>query len=115
MRLLTYNIHKGIGGRDRRYRLERVIEVIATERPDVVCLQEVDRHVRRSRFDDQPHLLAEGLGLSHLTYQPTHLLKQGCYGNLILSRWPLFEHHHISLRLKRKKQRGAQLRADQCA
>ena len=52
MRILSYNIHKGIGGRDRRYRLERVLEVIAREEPDVVCLQEVDRHVRRSRFDE---------------------------------------------------------------
>ena len=28
MRLLSYNIHKGIGGRDRRYRLERIFDVI---------------------------------------------------------------------------------------
>ena len=54
MRLLSYNIHKGIGGRDRRYRLERIIGVIEEENPDLICLQEVDRNVRRSRFDDQP-------------------------------------------------------------
>ena len=48
MRLLTYNIHKGIGGRDRRYSLERIIDVIEAENPDLICLQEVDRHVRRS-------------------------------------------------------------------
>ena len=69
MRVLSYNIHKGIGGRDRRYRLERVIEVISTEKPDFVCLQEVDRNVRRSRFDNQPECLAEALGLEHMTYQ----------------------------------------------
>src|SRR5206468_2107075 len=46
MRLLTYNIHKGVGGSDRRYRLERAVAVIAAEEPDLVCLQEVDRHVR---------------------------------------------------------------------
>lgn len=28
MRLLSYNIHKGIGGQDRRYRLDRIIEVL---------------------------------------------------------------------------------------
>ena len=33
MRLLSYNIHKGIGGRDRRYRLERIIQVIEDEQP----------------------------------------------------------------------------------
>ena len=47
MRLLSYNIHKGIGGRDRRYRLERIIQVIEDQNPDLICLQEVDRHVRR--------------------------------------------------------------------
>ena len=47
MRLLSYNIHKGIGGRDRRYRLERIIAVIEHENPDLICLQEVDQNVRR--------------------------------------------------------------------
>src|SRR5208283_3843803 len=41
MRLLSYNIHKGIGGRDRRYRLDRVIQVIEDQNPDLICLQEV--------------------------------------------------------------------------
>ena len=59
MRLLTYNIHKGIGGRDRLYRLPRIIEVIENENPDLLCLQEVDRGVPRSRSHDQPKLLAE--------------------------------------------------------
>ena len=35
MRMLSYNIHKGIGGRDRRYRLERIIRVIEDENPDL--------------------------------------------------------------------------------
>src|SRR5665213_1819190 len=61
MKLLTYNIHKGVGA-DRRYRLERVIAVIKAEAPDLICLQEVDRNVRRSRRDDQPALLADKLG-----------------------------------------------------
>ena len=56
MRLLTYNIHKGIGGRDRRYQLQRVIDVLEAENPDIICLQEVDRHNQRSHFDDQPRV-----------------------------------------------------------
>jgi endonuclease/exonuclease/phosphatase family metal-dependent hydrolase len=39
--ILSWNIHKGIGGIDRRYRLERVIEVIRHHDPDVALLQEV--------------------------------------------------------------------------
>lgn len=108
MRILTYNIHKGIGT-DGRYRIQRVIEVIRGEDPDVVCLQEVDRNVRRSRFEDQPSLLARELGLPHSLYQLNVHLKSGGYGNLVLSRHPIQEAHQISLRLRRKKPRGAQL------
>ncbi|HEV2968965.1 MAG TPA: endonuclease/exonuclease/phosphatase family protein [Pirellulales bacterium] len=109
MRVLSYNMHKGIGGRDRRYRLDRIIDVIETENPDLVCLQEVDRHVRRSGFDDQPRLLAEYFKSAAVLYQPNVHLRRGAYGNLILSRWPLTSKHQISLRLKAKKPRGAQL------
>jgi endonuclease/exonuclease/phosphatase family metal-dependent hydrolase len=109
MRLLTYNIHKGIGGRDRRYRLERIMDAIEAENPDLVCLQEVDRNVRRSRFDNQPRLLADRLCAETRLYQLNVSLKRGGYGNLLISRWPLVEKHQISLRLRNKKPRGAQL------
>jgi endonuclease/exonuclease/phosphatase family metal-dependent hydrolase len=109
MRLLSYNIHKGIGGSDRRYMLERVIEVIEEENPDLICLQEVDHNVRRSRYHDQPHLLARHFNaVAHLR-QTTVRLKTGGYGNLIISRWPFRSGHQISLRLGGKKPRGAQL------
>ncbi len=108
MRVLTYNIHKGIGGRDRRYRIERIAEVIATQNADFVCLQEVDRNVGRSRFDDQPKVLAELLGVSESFYQLNVKLTSGGYGNLILSRYPIVERHSISLRMWLKKPRGAQ-------
>ena len=109
MRLLSYNIHKGIGGRDRLYRIGRIIDVIESENPDIVCLQEVDRHVRRSRHDDQPHKLAEALHAVASLFQLNVHLKSGGYGNLLLSRWPFSRSHQISLRLKQRKPRGAQL------
>ena len=108
MRVLSYNIHKGVGGRDRRYRIERIIRVIEEENPDFICLQEVDRNVRRSRFDDQPRRLSEVLHAVSLFQLNVHL-KAGGYGNLILSRWPFRGHHQISLRRARRKPRGAQL------
>lgn len=108
MRILSYNIHKGIGN-DRRYRIQRVIDVIRAEQPDIVCLQEVDRDVRRSRFDDQPRLLASALGFPHALYQLNVRLRRGGYGNLLLTRYPIRESHQISLRLRTKKPRGAQL------
>lgn len=108
MRLLSYNIHKGIGN-DRRYRLHRVIDVIERENPDLICLQEVDRHVKRSRFEDQPRLLREYFRADGSMYQLNVHLKSGGYGNLLLSRWPITEQHQVSLRLRNKKPRGAQM------
>jgi endonuclease/exonuclease/phosphatase family metal-dependent hydrolase len=108
MRLLTYNIHKGVGG-DRRYRLERIRDVIQEAAPDLVCLQEVDSNVRRSRYHDQPALLADWLNAPHVLYQLNVPHREGGYGNLILSRWPFQSHHQVSLRFRGRKPRGAQL------
>ncbi|NCA12152.1 endonuclease, partial [bacterium] len=111
MRLLSWNIHKGIGGRDRRYSLGRIIDCIAAENPDIVCLQEVDRlvrRVRRSRFDDQPRLLARALRF-HSVFQQNVPVGAGSYGNLVLTRWPVASRHRITLRQGRRKPRGAQL------
>src|SRR5947209_355431 len=109
MRLLTYNIHKGVGGTDRRYRLERIIEVVAAEAPDLICLQEVDRNVRRSLYHDQPALLAHHLDAAAHIYQLNVPHQEGGYGNLLLSRWQFRSHHHLCLRMGRRKPRGAQL------
>jgi endonuclease/exonuclease/phosphatase family metal-dependent hydrolase len=109
MRLLTYNIHKGIGGGDRRYKLDRILHILEDQKPDLICLQEVDRHVHRTHYHDQPILLAQALGMTNHLYQLNVPIRHGGYGNLILSRWPFRSHHHINLRQGRRKPRGAQL------
>ena len=85
-RLMTYNIHKGIGGVDRRYRPERIIEVVEHCQPDILLLQEVDDGVPRSRLDRQVDTLGEALGYAHRAYQHNVSLRRGFYGNAILSR-----------------------------
>ncbi|MBS0209052.1 MAG: endonuclease/exonuclease/phosphatase family protein [Planctomycetes bacterium] len=110
MRVLSYNIHKGIGGRDRRYDLARIVATVEEQNPDLICLQEVDQRCRRSSHDDQPHMLAERFHAAAQMYQMNfHLRSGGGYGNLLLSRWPLSAHHQISLRLRQRKPRGAQI------
>ena len=106
-RLLTYNIHKGIGGVDRRYRPERIIETIAHCEPDIVCLQEVDDGVPRSRHDRQVDLLGDALDLPHRLYQRNVSLRKGCYGNAILSRFPLSDAQDLDLSITLKKRRRA--------
>jgi endonuclease/exonuclease/phosphatase family metal-dependent hydrolase len=106
-RLLSYNIHKGIGGVDRRYDLGRIVDTIGHYQPDVAFLQEVDDGVPRSRQHAQAELLAKETGLEHFTYQRNVSLRIGHYGNAILSRYPLEDPQHIDLTLRPKKRRGA--------
>jgi endonuclease/exonuclease/phosphatase family metal-dependent hydrolase len=107
-RLLTYNIHKGIGGLDRRYDLTRIVETIRHYQPDVALLQEVDDGARRSRHDRQVDLLAEAIELPHRAYQRNVRLRTvGHYGNAVLSRFPLVEPEDLDLTIRFKKRRGA--------
>lgn len=109
LRLMTYNIHKGIGGIDRRYRLERVAEVIGHYEADVVLLQEVDDGVPRSRGDCQVAELAERLDYRHTLFQPNVRLRRGAYGNAILSRFPIHDPVDVELTVAPKKRRRAQI------
>jgi endonuclease/exonuclease/phosphatase family metal-dependent hydrolase len=109
MRLLSYNIHKGIGGRDRRYNLERICQVIEALKPDLVCLQEVTRHARRTRYHDQPRLLVRRFNAQASQFQMNVHYMRGGYGNLLMSRWPFHLKLQVSLRLGHRKPRGAQL------
>lgn len=104
-RLVTYNIHKGIGGVDRRYRLERIIGVLAHCNADIVLLQEVDDGAPRSRRHRQVDSLGDALGLSHRVYQRNVALSEGHYGNAILSRFPLLDEYHLELTIPPKKRR----------
>lgn len=109
MRLVTYNIHKGIGGSDRRYNLDRIIDVLAALEADFLCLQEVTLDLPRTSRHDQADILAERFQPMFATFQQNVHWRVGGYGNLLLSRWPMREHHRISLQFQQKKPRGAQL------
>jgi endonuclease/exonuclease/phosphatase family metal-dependent hydrolase len=107
MRLLTWNIHKGIGGVDRRYSLERTVALIQHYRPDVLTLQEVDQGVPRSHRHHQTEELAERLGFAHHVFAPNVTLTRGCYGNATLSHYPIVQQRNVELTLRPKKARAA--------
>jgi len=108
MRLLTYNIHKGIGGLDRRYQLDRIIAVLRHVNADVCFLQEVDHGAKRSRYERQSEKLAEALGVEHYAVGINHQLHgPGEYGNVTISRWPIEVSYNLDLSMPLKKRRGA--------
>jgi endonuclease/exonuclease/phosphatase family metal-dependent hydrolase len=106
-RLLTYNIHKGIGGIDRRYELGRIIDTLQHYDPGFVFLQEVDDGVPRSRFDRQVDAIGDALGFEYRAFQANVKLSRGHYGNAILSRYPLSHTWDIDLTIPLKKRRRA--------
>lgn len=83
IRAMTWNIH-GALGRNPRFDLTRVIELIARADPDLVALQEVDsRH-----GEDCFALLQERLG-KHGVGAKSIVTQDGDYGQMLISRWPL--------------------------
>lgn len=108
-RVVSYNIHKCIGGVDRRYSSDRIIETIAHYDPDLVMLQEVDDGKPRARNHRQVDTIADGLGFRYRTFQGNVALRLGKYGNAILSRHPIKSPRNIDLTIPLKKRRRAQL------
>lgn len=105
--VLTYNIHKCIGGIDRRYDPERICATIAHYDPDIAFLQEVDNMAKRSNRDRQVDVLGERLGYPHRAWYPNVQVRSGGeYGNAILSRFPLLETDNIDLTISWHKRRS---------
>ncbi len=107
VRILSWNIHKCIGGLDRRYRPDRVVDTIAHHAPDVVMLQEVANSAGRKRWHKQIDLLGDGLGYRHRTWFPNHRFRHGGeYGNAILSHWPITHTENVDLTIPGRKARS---------
>lgn len=105
IRVMSWNIHRAIG-MDRKFRPERIIEVIQHHDPDIVLLQEVDRGVPRSRRLWLDHVIAEACDYPSHTWAQAHILKEGSYGNAVLSRWPIAKRRAVDLRVTWRKRRN---------
>lgn len=109
LRVMVFNIAAGHGD------LDRIIGEIDSARPDIVGLQEVDKHwSARSGWADQPALLAEALGME-VFYAPIYRIphpEEGRpvreYGLAFLSRLPILESHNHPLTRHSTQQAGAE-------
>lgn len=103
IRVLSYNIHTGIGA-DGRLDLTRTARVITASGADIVGLQEVDvRWSARSGYADQAAELARLTGM-HVFFAPIYDLapepgrtERRRYGVALLSRFPILRTENHSL------------------
>ena len=107
LKLVTYNIHRAIGV-DRRFRPDRIAEILAHHAPDVALLQEVDEGVPRSRELHLARELARMLGFPHYAVGHNVELRRGRYGNATLSRHPILRERNVDLSVDGRKRRGCQ-------
>ncbi len=104
-RVISYNIHRCIGV-DRRFKPERVAEILAHHNADLVLLQEVDVGVPRSQELNLAEELAQRLGYPYHAVGLNVRLARGMYGNATLSRFPILHQRNIDLTLEDRKARG---------
>lgn len=104
IRIATYNIHKCVG-LDRRFSPERIAEVLREIDADVIALQEVLCHTNSHRRENQAEFLAEQLEMN-FSLGENRKIKEGKYGNVVLSRLPLKETENLDISITRREPRG---------
>lgn len=87
VRVLSWNIH-GAVGRNRRFSIDRVVELIDRWDPDLVALQEVDSRRNPAIGGDVFAVLQSALG-KHGIGAKSITTADGDYGQMLISRWPL--------------------------
>lgn len=107
LRILTYNIHRAIGI-DRRFRPERIIEILKYYDADICLLQEVDEGAPRSRELELAREFAEAVPYAYLAAGYNVSLRKGRYGNATLSKFPIVRERNIDLTIGSRKRRGCQ-------
>lgn len=83
---MTYNVH-GCRGRDRQWSPQRIADVIASAKPDIVALQELDVGRERSGGVDQAEMIAAALGMKSQFFPALRVMEE-LYGDAILTALP---------------------------
>ncbi|EKD70971.1 MAG: hypothetical protein ACD_46C00311G0004 [uncultured bacterium] len=97
IRILSYNIHKGIGWTIRKSTLTQIHTQILEIHPELIFLQEI----RGTQFE----LIAEKIW-PHFSYGKNAVYEKGHHGNAILSKFPILFSENIDLTFGRYERRG---------
>lgn len=104
IRVLTWNVH-GCVGRDGVCEPERVARVLEAAQPDISALQEIDARTRALAQDPFSYF-AELFDWTAVSAR-TLTAKDGHYGHIVMSRWPIESLGEIDLSVRWREPRKA--------
>jgi endonuclease/exonuclease/phosphatase family metal-dependent hydrolase len=104
IRVLTWNVH-GCVGRDGVHDPDRVARVLEAAQPDISALQEIDTRTRAAARDPFSYF-GELFGWTTVSVR-TLAAKDGHYGHIVLSRWPIESLGEIDLSVRWREPRKA--------
>jgi endonuclease/exonuclease/phosphatase family metal-dependent hydrolase len=104
IRVLTWNVH-GCVGRDGVRDPNRVARVLEAAQPDVSALQEIDSRTRAAANDPFSYF-GDLFGWTSVSAR-TLSAKDGHYGHIVLSRWPIESLGEIDLSVRWSEPRKA--------
>jgi endonuclease/exonuclease/phosphatase family metal-dependent hydrolase len=104
VRVVTYNIHRS-RGMDRRTRPDRIADVLGHLDADIIALQEAIGP--SASGPGHAELIGAALGMGWIM-APVRELRRHQFGNMILSRFPMWDHAQHDLSWKTCEPRGAQ-------
>ncbi|MDP7062360.1 MAG: endonuclease/exonuclease/phosphatase family protein [Planctomycetota bacterium] len=90
VKVMSYNIRHG-EGTDGVFDLKRLADIIRSERPILVALQEVDSGTGRASGIEQDVQLAALTGMDSVVFGEAIPYMGGSYGDAVLSRWPIVD------------------------
>jgi len=97
IRILTFNIHKGVGWGVKRNTLDLIYQQICALDADIIYLQEV----RSSQID-----LFTSEIWPHVGYGKNAVYRKEHHGNAILSKFPILSSHNLDLSVRKYERRG---------
>jgi endonuclease/exonuclease/phosphatase family metal-dependent hydrolase len=104
IRVLTWNVH-GCVGRDGVHDPDRVARVLESAQPDISALQEIDTRTRAAARDPFSYF-GELFGWTTVSVR-TLSARDGHYGHIVLSRWPIESLGEIDLSVRWREPRKA--------
>jgi endonuclease/exonuclease/phosphatase family metal-dependent hydrolase len=87
MRIVTYNIHSGVGV-DKVHSYARIGQFLASQNVDVALIQEMDTRPPERSIEEDVEQLCAG-HFTQLISSPALQESSGWYGNAVLSRYPV--------------------------